>query len=179
MTSREDSQMSSQQPTLETKRLRLRPMRGDDHDAVADLLSDDQWVQHIGGARTRAGAWRVMAMIAGHWQLRGYGMWVLEHRESREFLGWCGLWYPDGWSCPEIGWTLTQQAAGHGYATEAALAARDYGFTVAKLPRLISYIASDNTASIRVANRMGAVQTGMESPDGDGVMVHVYEHQRP
>ena len=56
----------------------------------------------------------------------------------------------------ELGWVLAKEHWGRGYATEAALAARDHAFKTLKLPRLISLIMKGNDRSIRVAERIGA-----------------------
>ena len=43
-------------------------------------------------------AWRSMAMVVGHWSLRGFGLWAIEERESGRLAGRVGCWQPEGWS---------------------------------------------------------------------------------
>ena len=52
-----------------------------------------------------------MALMAGHWALKGFGHWVLEERDSGELVGRAGLYYPPDWPELEVGWTV---AAGTG-----------------------------------------------------------------
>jgi RimJ/RimL family protein N-acetyltransferase len=145
-------------PTLETERLRLRPFRPSDIDAYAALHEDLEVLHYLGGGTEpwdRGRSWRHMAFLMGHWQLSGAGMWVLEHKENREFLGVVGFSAPDGWPGFELAWILARRHWGHGYATEAARAALDYAFLTLKKERVISLIHPENQASIRVAERIG------------------------
>lgn len=74
---------------LETTRLRLRPFRDSDLDAYAELCADPEVMRYVGerGVLSREDAWRQMALLAGHWQLRGFGMWVVENRTTGAFSG--------------------------------------------------------------------------------------------
>ena len=64
-----------------------------------------------------------MSVMAGHWALNGFGHWVLEERDSGEFVGRAGLYYPPDWPELEVGWTVGRKHWGKGYAPEAARAA--------------------------------------------------------
>ena len=103
----------------------------------------------------RSRCWRHMAFLLGHWQLRRYGMWVMEHKETGMFLGTVGFAEPEGWPGCELAWALARRWWGHGYATEGARAALAYAFTVLGKERVISLIHPENHASIRVAERIG------------------------
>lgn len=96
-----------------------------------------------------------MAMLVGHWQLRGFGMWALEARSTGAFVGRAGLHFPDGWPAREVAWALARPWWGRGYAFEAAVAALDYAFQVLRWPRAISLIDPQNERSIRLAERLG------------------------
>jgi RimJ/RimL family protein N-acetyltransferase len=71
-------------------------------------------------------------------------------------------WTPSTWADaeshaqPELGWALIQAHWGHGYATEAAAAIRDWAHESRSIDRLVSLIPSDNVRSQRVAQRLGA-----------------------
>jgi RimJ/RimL family protein N-acetyltransferase len=112
---------------------------------------------YIGNGQTlsRFEAWRNMAMMLGHWQLRGYGMWAVEERHSGVMIGRIGCWQPEGWPGFEIGWTLRRAYWGCGYATEAARAAMAYAFGELQQSHVISLIHPDNSASRRVAQKLG------------------------
>jgi RimJ/RimL family protein N-acetyltransferase len=141
--------------TLTTERLNLRMFRETDLDAYAKICGDPEVMRFLGGhAMTRDEAWRNMALIIGHWQLRGFGFWALEEKASGELIGRVGLWCPEGWPGIEIGWTLARRSWGHGFATEAAVASLNYAFGELKQPHVISLIDPSNHASIRVAQRL-------------------------
>lgn len=146
-------------PSLTTPRLRLRPFREADLDGYAAMCADEEVMRHIGaGGPVGADvAWRQMALFLGAWALRGHGMWALEERDSKRLIGRVGFLDPPGWPGCELGWLLARDAWGHGYAFEAARAARNYGRDALGLSELISLIRPDNTRSIALAQRLGAI----------------------
>ena len=142
-------------PRVETERLLMREWRGEDLDAYAAIYADPEVTRFLGGPVDRTDAWRRMALMAGHWVVRGYGNWVLERREDGRMIGRAGLWQPEGWPGLEVGWLLARDAWGHGYATEAGAASCDWARRELGAPEIISIIALANTASRRVAERLG------------------------
>jgi len=148
---------------LETARLLLREFRDPDLDAYAAMCADPEVMRYLsptGAVLSREDAWRQMALFAGHWTLRGYGMWAVEEMESGRFVGRVGLHRPEGWPDLELGWSLCREAWGKGYATEAARAAAEYAFRELRRTHLIHLILPGNTRSIRVAERLGATPRG-------------------
>ena len=149
-------------PVLETARLRLRGWRAEDLSAYATLLgapATARFITRRGKPYGEAEAWAEMAFFIGHWQLLGFGMFVVEARGTGDFLGRVGALQPKGWPGFEIGWALTASARGRGYATEAAAAAFDWAFGTLGVKRIISVIHPDNHASRRVAERLGERRT--------------------
>ena len=147
-------------PALETARLLLRPPVEADLDGFAALLADERAARFVGGVKPREAAWRSMALQAGSWRLRGYGMFSVIERSSGRWLGRVGPWQPEGWPGPEIGWGLRVEAWGQGFATEAAAAATDWAFDVLGWAEIVHVIAPDNPASAAVAVRLGSVNRG-------------------
>ncbi len=154
---------------LETERLILRRPRHDDVDALAATFGDPEVMRYIGSGRTatRDDVVRsVDAMLERH-EADGFGMLVVERREDGRLVGRCGLlvWDAETWTpstlrdarSPEIeaGWTLGREFWGSGYATEAALAVRDFALHELGRRRLISLIHPANVRSIRVAEKLG------------------------
>jgi RimJ/RimL family protein N-acetyltransferase len=90
--------------SIETPRLLLRPFRDTDIEAYAAMCADPEVMRYVGerGPLSRGDAWRQMAMLVGHWQLRGFGMWAVEERATGAFLGRVGLHFPDGWPDREV-----------------------------------------------------------------------------
>ncbi len=142
-------------PRLETERLILRAPSEADLDADAAFLASDA-SRFVGGPLRRDETWRSIAMLLGHWAIRGFGFWGVEEKDTGRYVGRVGLWFPDGWPEPEIGWTLMTGATGKGYATEAAMAARTHAYDVLGWDTAISLIDPDNHASKAVAKRLGA-----------------------
>ena len=135
-------------PRLETQRLILRGLCEEDLDAYAEMYGDSEVVRYIGSGKplSRQQSWRSMAMMLGHWQLRGYGMWAVEERQSSEMIGRIGCWQPEGWPGFEIGWMLRRAYWGHGFATEGAKAAMDYAFGEMQKSHVMSLISPENSA---------------------------------
>jgi RimJ/RimL family protein N-acetyltransferase len=144
-------------PILETERLILRDGREADLDPVAEFYADAELSKFVGGPLDRDDAWRRMAMGLGHWHLRGFGNWALEEKTTGDYVGWCGLWSPEGFPGREVGWGLTRGKHGRGYATEAAFRARDFAYGTLGWDSAISLVAVGNDPSVRVAQRLGAV----------------------
>jgi RimJ/RimL family protein N-acetyltransferase len=166
-------------PTIETERLVMRPWREQDLDPYAELCADPEVMRYIGSGRTldRDEAWRQIALSVGHWDLRGYGLWAVETKTEGSFIGRVGLWQPEGWPGLELGWALARSHWGHGYATEAGRASMEFAWTTVEAGELISLIQPANTASRRVAERLGMKVSRREMLGADEVLV--YERARP
>jgi len=143
-------------PVLETERLLLREGRESDFEVLAAFYADERASKFVGGPLTRAEAWGRVAFNRGHWALRGFGNWALEEKATGAYVGWSGLWFPEGFPAREVGWGLMPAKRGRGYATEAALRARAYAYEALGWETAISLIAQDNAPSLRVAVRLGA-----------------------
>jgi RimJ/RimL family protein N-acetyltransferase len=148
--------------TLQTDRLTLRMLRETDLDAYAEMCADAEVMRYVGDGRplARPMAWRNLAMMVGHWSLRGYGLWAAEERSSGVLVGRIGFWNPEGWPGFELGWMLRRAFWGRGYATEGAREALRFAFMELGQPHVISLIHPENAASIRVAKRLGERQLG-------------------
>ena len=107
-------------PTLQTPRLTLRMLRESDIDAYAEMCADPDVMRYLGDGQplARPLAWRNLAMMVGHWSLRGYGLWAAVERSSGVLVGRIGFWNPEGWPGFELGWMLRRSFWGLGYATE-------------------------------------------------------------
>jgi RimJ/RimL family protein N-acetyltransferase len=142
-------------PAFESPRLLLRAFKPDDFEPMAGFYASEV-SRPYGGPCSRDEAWRKFAVYSGHWVLRGFGPWALEEKGTGQFVGLCGMWFPEGFPEPEISWALIPGQHGKGYATEAARRAlqaayEDFGWKTA-----VSVIATDNAASHAVAQRLGA-----------------------
>ena len=147
-------------PTIETERLILRPWRSSDIAPNAVMLSDPGTARFIAAdgkpVTTEIAGWRNAAVISGHWALHGFGMFVVEEKESGSYVGRVGPWSPPGWPGFEVGWGIAREFRGKGYAVEAAAASIDWVFASFETDEIIHCIESVNAPSQRVARRLGA-----------------------
>ncbi len=158
-------------PELKSERLNFRSINDSDLDRYATFWASDA-ARFVGGPCSRADTWRRMAMYAGHSLLRGYGVWALEERATGLLVGQAGLWFPEGWPEREIHWLLMNDATGKGFAIEAAQRIRDHARDDLGWTTAVSCIEPTNGASVRVAERLGAVPEGEVHVDGCRLMVY-------
>ena len=163
-------------PQITTERLLLRPFRQDDTDAYAAIMADPEVTRYLGDGKpmARGDAWRQMAMILGHWQLRGFGLWAVEERATGALVGRIGCLEPEGWPDFEVGYTLGRGFWGRGYATEGARAALTWARETLGRTRVISLIRPANAGSIRVAQQLGGVLEGEVELFGAPTLVYAY-----
>ena len=148
------------QPVLFTERLLLRPPQMVDFPRWVEMMADPDAARFIGGVQPRASVWRGMMGMAGAWQLSGVSMFSVIDRKSGLWLGRVGPWQPEGWPGAEVGWGLHPDAQGRGYAFEAASACMAYARDVLGWRDIIHTIDPANTASIRLAERLGSQRRG-------------------
>jgi RimJ/RimL family protein N-acetyltransferase len=178
---------------LSTDRLCLRVPAPRDADALYDLFADAEVMQGL-GKKPFSAVEEVRAMIEdemiGSWRTDGLGAFVLETTAAgQQVVGQAGLmifdtrgWTPSTWANagshaqPELGWALMRAHWGHGYATEAAAAIRDWAQQHRKIDRLVSLISPDNVRSQRVAERLGAVPTETVTPADSKRTTVVWRH---
>jgi RimJ/RimL family protein N-acetyltransferase len=156
--------------TLETERLLLRPPLLEDAPGAASLLGDPKVMCWLGGRILPAeDAPAVVAKWISRWDSNGCGPFSVFRREDGRWVGRVGVlvWDVRTWTHttlagggehaqPEVGWALPSEHWGQGYATEAALAVREWAYSELGFARLISLIDPANEASARVAQRLGA-----------------------
>ncbi len=158
-------------PVLVTDRLVLRAPCLPDFDAYAGFMAAPR-AHLVGGPMTRAQAWRYFGHHVGHWALRGYGTFFMALKIGGPALGMIMAWQPEGYPEREVGWGLFTAADDRrGYATEGARAVLSHVFRDLGWDTAVSYIAPENAASVRLAERLGAVhdpearQADSQDPD--------------
>ena len=142
---------------LETPRLILREFIPEDADGLERVISDPETMRYYPAPYDRTGVEDWIARNLARYEQDGYGLWAIDLKSSGEMIGDCGITEQevDGEPLPEIGYHLRRDKWGRGYATEAARACRDYGFTRMNVDVLISLIRPENVPSCRVAERNG------------------------
>ena len=177
---------------LYTERLCLRVPASQDAEDLYDLFADAAVMQGLGKEPVSA-VEEVGAIIEGMvdgWTTDGLGAFILETAATdRQVVGQAGLmifdtrgWTPSTWvkagshAQPELGWALIRAHWGHGYATEAAAAIREWAHQCRSIDQLVSLISSDNVRSQRVAERLGAIPTETVTPVDSGRKTVVWKH---
>ena len=153
---------------LETPRLVMRDKRADDFDFIASLYADDDVMRWIGDGRAlprdevEARFVRVLNIESEPGHERWDAFKVLVRKTDGVPLGQAGMLRCaiDGAPEIEIGWWLAPFAWGQGYATEAALALRDFAFGELELAHLSIVLKAENARSVAVARRIGGVYAG-------------------
>lgn len=144
---------------LRTSRLVLRPIEPADVDAFAALYADPDVVRYLGdgttATREETVEWVERAIRRN--EAEGWDLRTVIESDTGEFVGRCGVAIHEieGRTEREIGYVLGREHWGRGYATEAATAMRDHAIERLGLRRLISLIRPANTASKRVASKLG------------------------
>ena len=163
-------------PVIETKRLLLRGPEPEDYPNFKATFASYR-SRFMGGPLNAYETWMLYAAEMGHWEIRGYGMWMIHHKEDDRTLGMAGGWFPAMWPEREIAWFIWPEEAGHGYALEAVHYVRHYFYDQMGWEGAVSYIDPKNLDSIRLAERLGATKdNAAKTIAGDDA---VYRHPSP
>ncbi len=138
---------------IETKRLFLRKYTVNDFDALYEIMSDTETMQHYPAPfdETRTKSW--ITWNLENYEKYGFGLWAVILKETDEFIGDCGITMQDidGEMLPEIGYHIHKKYWRRGYAKEAAQAAQDWAFRNTSIDVLYSYMKYTNVASYSTA----------------------------
>jgi [ribosomal protein S5]-alanine N-acetyltransferase len=143
---------------LETDRLSLRRLTADDAAFMLALLNDPDFLRNVGdrGARTLddARAYIAKGPIAMY-EKYGHGLYLVAQKTSGEAIGVCGLVKRDSLDDVDIGFAFLPGFRRQGYAVESAAAVKTYAREAMGITRLVAIARPDNTASIRVLEKIG------------------------
>jgi len=154
-------------PRLEGARLTLRAPTASDFPAYQSFFADGEASHFYGGPMWDGQAWRVLAAQIGHWHLRGYGVWVIEDKETQTCVGACGFAWPEGWPRRELTWWLLPEARGKGLAVEASRLAIRHAYDVYRWDLVETHMNDKNEAARALVLRLGGERMARERfPDG-------------
>jgi len=143
---------------LETERLILRQFATDDAEFILELLNEPSFIQNIGdrGVRNKSDAERYIEKgpVASYARF-GFGLYLVQLKESGESIGMCGLIKRDSLDNVDIGYAFLPEFWSKGYAVESAQAVREYGCNVIGLKRIVAITDPVNEGSIRVLEKLG------------------------
>ena len=155
--------MNLELPRIENARLLLDATRESDFDGYASIVTSERG-QWIGGPMSVDEAWLDFSQMIAGWVLRGFGALSIRPKGDDRYLGTVLVHHEHGDPEPELGWLLTAEAEGNGYAFEAGSAMLDWAFASTELQTLVSYIDPGNHRAIALAARLGG--TPESGPDG-------------
>lgn len=165
-------------PRIETARLIMRGHSLDDFPAVRDLWADPQVTKYISGKpRPEEECWLKFLRATAFWVHLGYGYWIIEEKASGDLVGEVGFGEfkrdisPSNRGQPDIGWALASRFHGRGYGYEAAHAAVTWGDDNGIPAPMSCIVNTQNTASIRIAKKLGFIQTTQTDYHGETVLV--------
>lgn len=158
--------VSNRPPELATERLLLRELRPSDAAAVAAGAGDRRvaaFLIQVPSPYPIALARRWVAHRIEWWdQGRGVTFAVTLRDAPDMLLGTMSLRRYVRDRRAELGYWLAQPAWGHGFATEAAQAVVDFGFSGLGLARIYAQVLAGNRASLRVLDKLGMVNEGVK-----------------
>jgi len=168
---------------IKTLRLILRPWNEQDLPAFAAMNADVRVMEFLPKLLDRTESDALAARIREHFDRHGFGLWAVEVPGVASFAGFVGLSVPKFQAhftpCVEVGWRLAREQWGHGYATEAAKAAINFGFREAGLDQIVSFTVPQNLRSRRVMEKVGMTHSPADDfdhpnlPQGHHLQRHV------
>jgi RimJ/RimL family protein N-acetyltransferase len=165
-------------PLLETERLHLRQFRADDLNASHALWCEPAVYKFISGKPSSVeDIWKGILQTIGHWQLLGYGYWVIEDKVSGRAIGNIGFGdfrrdlVPDMNDTPEAGWSIMTAFHGKGIGTEALRAMLAWGDVHLPHAKTACIIAPENIASVRLAQKFGFREVAQTTYKGDPTLL--------
>lgn len=170
---------------IETGRLLLRDWKVGDLDPYARMCADPAVMRWIGSGQTKTPdqCAEAIRQFEDHWSRLGFGLFAVEVKGNRNFIGFAGLatpeFLPEVLPAVEIGWRLARNAWGRGYGTEAARACMEFGFKDVGLAEIVSIHQIGNDASERIMKKIGMQFDRRTIDPSCDRAVNVYRKSRP
>ncbi|MGM7682552.1 GNAT family N-acetyltransferase [Cytobacillus sp. Hm23] len=173
MQSVRDNEVNSD--NIETTRLYLRRITHNDIESLYKIVKQNEvgmWLAR-GEGMSREETENYVENIVSHWNLYGFGVWAVIHKETDKLIGHCGLRYIDDTEDVEILYLINQQYWGNGYATEAANAAIGFAFKCLRIEKLFARVRTRNERSMKVLGKIGF--TFLKNKDYNGRILSYFE----
>ena len=162
---------------LETDRLILRQLSTEDAAFILELVNEPSFIQNIGdrGVRTLEDARVYILRVAiSSYEKNGFGLYLVELKDSGQSIGMCGLIKRDGLEDVDIGYAFRPRFWLKGYAVEAAAAVKAYARDVLGLKRLVAITDPANQGSIRVLEKIGLKYEKMVRLSADDIELKLF-----
>lgn len=157
-------QLFEEFPLLETPRLLLRELREGDVNAVFRVFSDPEVVRYydISGLPNVDAAASLIEKLRQRYDSRGGIRWALVEKNSGNVVGTAGFnSMHTGFRRADVGYELSRQHWGHGFATEALERIKTFGHEHVGLQRIEATVMVGNDPSARVLQRCGFEEEGL------------------
>jgi len=168
----------------ETERLILRELQPADAAGMFEMDSDPEVHLYLGNKpfNTIDESEANIEFIRRQYVENGIGRWAVIEKASQNFVGWAGLKLitepiNNRFNYHDLGYRFSKKYWGKGYATESAMAARDYAFNVLKLSEIIGIADVNNLGSIHVLEKTGLKRISLF--DYQGIKHHWMEMKNP
>ncbi|GAA6151761.1 GNAT family N-acetyltransferase [Pseudoteredinibacter isoporae] len=163
--------------TVETERLKLLSPTADNFPVYEAFYGDAEASNMYGGPLSREQIWARLKADLGSWYLMGFGVWIVQEKETGDSIGTCGFWKGKDWP-RELTWWLLPDARGKGFAREASIAAIRHAFDQWHWDCVETYMNDENTAARNLVERLGG-QKVRRSEFPDGLYRDIYQFVCP
>lgn len=157
---------------LETNRLLLREFDISDAESFYELNLNPNVIKYTGNSAFKD-IDEAKAFLENYsdYQRNGFGRWAVINKSNQLFLGWCGLKYDEKLDETDIGFSFFEHFWNQGFATESAKACINYGFEILNLKTIVGRAMKENTASIKILEKIGLqYEKGFDFDGQEGVI---------
>jgi len=160
---------------METKRLYLRELVLKDIDELSKVLTDPESMKYYPEPFSLEKVEKWIQWNMDNYEKYNHGLWAVILKDGEKFIGDCGITMQkiDNETVPEIGFHIIKDYWNKGYATEAALACKDYAFRVLHYPKVFSYTTVKNIPSQKVAEKIGMKEYKVFEKNGEKQIAQV------
>lgn len=162
---------------LETERLFVRRFSVDDAQFILTLLNEPSFIRYIGDKKVRnvedARQYILNDPVASY-ERNGFGLCLVELKESHTPIGMCGLLKRDELPDPDIGFAFLPDFWNKGFALEASTAVLNDARERLRLQRILAITSLDNDASIKLLERLGFTFEKLMNLSADREQVRLY-----
>lgn len=148
---------------IKTPRLILRQWQDKDRPLFANMTADQKVMKYFPSVLNRQQSDASIDRFMSSIEVNGWGFWAAERCDTQQFIGFIGINNnPEGLPfspCVDIGWRLSSDAWGQGFATEGAKAVMNFAFRQANLSKIVSMTPVLNIVSERVMQKIGLLKT--------------------
>ncbi|WP_010094567.1 GNAT family N-acetyltransferase [Ornithinibacillus scapharcae] len=160
---------------IETNRLYLRELVLEDIEELSKVLSDPESMQYYPYPFSKDEVEKWIQWNIDNYKKYSHGLWAVILKDGEKFIGDCGITMQiiEKETVPEIGFHIIKDYWNKGYATEAAIACKDYAFKVFNYPKLFSYTTVKNIPSQKVAEKIGMQEYKIFEKNGERQIAQV------